>query len=203
MDLVSTRERIQSPMLPIPPQRPELCARLTGAELRRWYYLRSELAAFARILGISAAGSKRDLTDRIAARLDGRPLPIRPRRSTPTSSQLTGGLTTDTVIPVGQRSSQLLRAFFTEHVGPGFGFDAAMRSFLTEHAGSTLGDAIAHWHATRTTTQRDIGEQFELNRITRGWHAQHPGGSRADLLAAWRDYRSKPIDQRDSPLPQG
>ena len=48
-------------------QRPPLTAELTGAELRRWYFLRDELAAFARRLGVSAAGGKQDLTDRLAA----------------------------------------------------------------------------------------------------------------------------------------
>jgi hypothetical protein len=45
-----------------------------GAGIVRWYRLRSELTAFAQQQSVSAAGSKSDLTDRIAALLDDREL---------------------------------------------------------------------------------------------------------------------------------
>jgi hypothetical protein len=59
-------------------ERPPLTDRLSGAEFRRWYWLKDELAGFARSLGVRATGSKQVLTDRISAKLDG--LPSRNRR---------------------------------------------------------------------------------------------------------------------------
>jgi SAP domain-containing new25/Domain of unknown function (DUF6434) len=178
--------------------RPQLGPQLTGTELRRWYWLRSELADFARSIGVSAAGGKTELTDRLAAALDDQPLPAA-SPATPVGRQLTGSLTDDTVIPPGQRSSQALRSYFEARVGPGFRFDAAMRSFIGDGAGRTLGEAVDHWHATRSAEPSAIAPQFELNRFTRAWHLAHPGGSRTDLLAAWNAYRALPVDARAAP----
>ena len=179
-------------------QRPELTARrLTGAELQRWYWLRSELADLARQMRISPSGSKQELTARLALALDGVPVPVpnSSRRRTP-ARQLTGPVDLATVIPVGQRSSQLLREFFQAQIGSGFRFDGAMRAFITNNPGQTLGDAVAYWHTSRSHEQKDIEPQFELNRFTRQWHLDHPGSSRVELLQAWADYRSRPVDDR-------
>ncbi len=177
--------------------RPELSTSMTGAELRRWYWLRAELADLARRRGISTAGSKQQLTDRLVAVLDGDAMPpAAPRRRPAAARQLEGVLSLQTVIPAGQRCSQLLRAFFAAQVGAGFTFDAAMRSFITQGAGATLGDAIAYWHSSRSAGSREIGSQFELNRFTRQWYVDHPGGTRAELHQAWTVYRNTPTDQR-------
>jgi hypothetical protein len=100
------------------------------------------------------------------------------------------------VIPPGQRCSQELRVFFAQRVGRGFRFDAAMRDFIATGAGRTLGDAVEHWHATRSLPPPPIGQQFELNRFLHDWHAANPGGGRTEAIAAWRAHRSLPVDAR-------
>jgi hypothetical protein len=181
------------------PSRPSLDRALTGAELIRWYWLLAELQDFARSLGVSAAGPKRDLTRRLADVLDGRVPAGPPSRRPAAGPQLGGPLQLDAVIPVGQRSSQALRVFFEQHLGSGFRFDAAMRSFIADNPGRTLRDAVDHWHQTRGVEPAPIAEQFELNRFTRRWHREHPGSSRTELLEAWRLYRSLPSDLRVPP----
>ncbi|TCL79557.1 MULTISPECIES: DUF6434 domain-containing protein [unclassified Rathayibacter] len=173
--------------------RPALDDALTEAEFRRWYWLRDELAAFARARGVSASGSKIALTERLADSLADRTTARPPRRAA--TQQLAGPLTADTVIPAGQRASQHLRTWFLGQIGPSFLFDAAMREYLAA-GGGTLGDAVAFWHASRSNEPRSIAPQFELNRFTRAWYAEHPDGHRTDLLAAWRQYRALPADQR-------
>jgi hypothetical protein len=174
-------------------QRPDLTPNLTGAELLRWYWLKDELVALAREMGISASGGKQELTALLVAALDGQPLPPQRRVSRPGAApQLRSPLTLDTVIPVGQRCSQHLRAFLTTQVGPAFHFDAAMRDFIAAGPGRTLRDAVEHWHATRGHARPEIGAQFELNRFLRDWHAEHRGATRAEALDAWREYRSQP-----------
>lgn len=186
---------------PSPPQlpgRPDLTDDLTGAEFERWYWLKDELAAFARTLGIRATGGKAILAARISAALDGREFtePTVARRVS--GAQLAGPLTAATVIPPGQRCSQVVRAWMTEQVGAGFGFDAPMREFFAAADGTTtMADALDHWYATRDAGPRDIGAQFEYNRFTRAWYTSHPDGTRAELLDAWREHRSRPIDERD------
>lgn len=177
--------------------RPELGRDLSAAEFARWYWLKDELAAFARTLEIRASGGKALLSDRISANLAGQTFVEPPAAGRGGSKQLSGELTGATLIPVGQRSSQLVRAWMVTQVGTSFHFDAEMRGFFGGSDGTrTMDDAVAHWHATRDHGAREIDPQFEYNRFTRAWHAQHPTGNRDDLLAAWTDYRSRPVDDR-------
>lgn len=170
---------------------------MSGDELRRWYWLRDELADFARRLELPTSGSKDELTALLVAHLDGEPAPPRPSRRM-AGAQLSGPLDQDTAIPPGQRSSQALRAWFEEQIGPAFRFDGEMREFIATSAGErTLGDAVAHWYASRSTAgNRPIDPQFEFNRFTRRWHATNPGGGRPELLAAWDEYRRRPVEER-------
>lgn len=176
--------------------RPALTAAITGTELLRWYYLRAELVDFARQIGISTAGGKKELTDRLVAALDGQPIPPPTRVTRSTSAPLEGELSLDSVIPPGQRCSQQLREFFVGQVGTQFRFDAAMRSFIADQSGATLGDAVNHWHRTRSDAPAPPAEQFELNRFTRQWYLEHPHGSREDLRRDWLIYRDTPTDRR-------
>lgn len=173
--------------------RPPLTPALSGAELRRWYWTLAELTALARTLGVPRGGGKSALVDRLVAALDGTPWSAPPRRAPP-GPQLTGSMSAATVIPPGQRCSQVLRRWFEQEIGPGFAFDGAMRAFIAEGTGRTLGEAVAHWHATRAEAARPgpIAAQFELNAFLREWWAAHPGGTRDGALAAWRQRRAAP-----------
>lgn len=159
------------------------------SEFRRWYWLLDELAEVARQLGLRATGGKVELAERIAARLGGRASAPLVRRAS--GAQLSGSLGRETMIPPGQRSSQLLRAFFEAEIGPSFRFDGHMRSFIAA-GGATLGDAIDHWHGTRDAEPSEVAAQFEYNRFTRQWHAENPIGTREQLLADWWSFRSSP-----------
>lgn len=152
-------------------QRPALSPELAAAEFQRWYWLKGELASFARTLGIRATGSKELLAARVSAALEGKtfaePAPVR-RVS---GRQLSGELSASTVIPAGQRSSQVVRAWMTANAGPTFHFDAEMREFFAASDGTqTMQDALEHWRATRDQPVRSIDPQFEYNRFTRAWH---------------------------------
>ena len=175
--------------------RPEPITLNRSQDLRRWYWLKSELIALARHLGIHTGGGKNELTERIAAKLDGKTL-TRPTPPKPAAQPLSGPLSPTTVIPNGQRLTQALRDFFAAELGPDFRFDGHMRQFMAQGAGKTLGEALEHWKATRHAPPSDIGTQFELNRFTRQWFKDHPGGSRQDMLAAWEAYRRLPTDAR-------
>lgn len=177
--------------------RPAPTTGLSPDEFLRWYWLKDELTAFARLLGIRTTGGKEVLTARIAAALGGRTFAEPPPARGAAAAQLSGELTADTVIPRGQRCSQAVRAWFTEAAGPGFRFDAEMRDFFAASDGTrTLRDALEHWNRTRGQGERPIDPQFEYNRFTRAWHEQHPDGTREQLLVAWREYRRRPVDAR-------
>lgn len=177
--------------------RPEPSGLMTAKELRRWYWLKTELRDFARLLGLRTAGSKVVLTDRIAAHLDGRPFFEPTSGSAPSRDQLRTPLTADTVTPKGQRCSQVIRGWFEGQVGASFRFDAEMREYFARTDGAqTLQDALGHWYRTRNQGERQIQAQFEYNRFTRAWYLEHPPGTSRELLAAWQQYRSAPTDER-------
>lgn len=177
-------------------RRPELTTALSGDELARWYWTLAELNLLARELAVPRGGGKAALTDRLRAALDDVAPPTAPPRARTVGPQLAAPVNGSTVIPEGQRCSQVLREYFRREIGPGFHFDTYMRAFVAEGAGRTLADAVAHWHATRRAAAQpqDIGSQFELNRFLRDWHAEHPAGSRTEALAAWRAHRDRPRD---------
>ena len=196
----TSRPALRPALRPAP--RPALSPALTGAELRRWYWLRAELAAFARELGLSSTGAKSELTERIAAALDHAPPPAPPAR--PASvDEAREPLSGSTRLPPHQRCTQTMRRWFVAELGTGFRFDAAMRAYVAE-GGHTLDEAVAHWRATRNAPPAPIGAQFELNRFSRGWYAEHPGSTHAEMLAGWRRHRSQPrADNADAAAGRG
>lgn len=174
-------------------ERPELSAKLAEDEFRRWYWTLAELQVFARSIDISASGRKADLADRIAAALAGR-RPPRTKRSV-TADHLEGSLDRTTRIPANQRSTQELRRFFEDAIGPSFRFNGHMRSFLLA-GNATLGDAVDHWYATSGTELPPQSTSLEFNRFTKAWHDTHPKGSPSEARSAWETYRALPVDQR-------
>lgn len=167
---------------------------MSGDELSRSYWTPAELTGLARELAVPRGGGKAALTERLRAALDGVAPPAAPPRTHGTGRRLAAPVNGSTVIPEGQRCSQVLREYFRREIGRSFHFDAAMRAFVADGAGRTLADAVAHWHVTRQAAAQpqEIGSQFELNRFLRDWHAGHPAGSRAEALAAWRAHRDRP-----------
>ncbi|MFE1791729.1 DUF6434 domain-containing protein [Streptomyces sp. NPDC059525] len=178
-----------------PGERPPLTPALTGAELARWYWTLAELTELARRLDVPRGGGKAALTERLRAALDGEPPPAAAPARRPTAGRgLCAPVDGTTVIPDGQRCSQVLREFFRREIGPEFHFDGYMRAYIAENAGRTLAEAVAHWHDTRAAAAepQPIGAQFEFNRFLRAWHAGHPSGTRDEALAAWHAHRSAP-----------
>jgi hypothetical protein len=172
-----------------PEQRPSLEPGMLESELRRWYWLRSELVVFARALGISTAGGKVELTARIADVLTARtPRPPTRRRR---SSQLAGPLHSATLVPPDQRCAQELRNYLIGRIGPGFHFDRHMREVVAA-GGVTLEEVVQHWYDTRDQGPGDIAPRFEYNQFTRAWRTEHPDGHREALLSAWWEHRTRP-----------
>ena len=170
--------------------RPALTAAMSGASFRRWYWLRSELVAFARTRGLPTSGGKIDIADRIALHLDGKPLmPLAPRRRRTVSALPT----LEGIIPPAVQCDQRLRAFFTDQIGSSFRFTVRFQRWLHDHAGETYAAAVDSWRALaadRTVTP--IAPQFEYNGFTRSYRHSHPGATHAEVTQAWQAQRSKP-----------
>jgi SAP domain-containing new25/Domain of unknown function (DUF6434) len=181
----------------MPSVRPPLSRSLTGAEFRRWYWLKSELLVFARAEGLALSGDKPTLANRIVGLLDGLAVGPSSSSSRPVSRRLPEPLTFDTVLGPNQASSQQLRAFFVRAIGRRFSYDIHMRTFLASDHAKTLGEAVAHWHATRDAVKPETLPQLELVRFTKAWHLKHPEGTQAECRKAWKLYKALPADERE------
>jgi hypothetical protein len=177
--------------------RPPLTTELSSSEFVRWYWLKSELVAFAKCEGVAVTGDKPTLARRIVAVLDGVDQPrIRTERR-PVSRRLVEPLTLDTVLGPNQSSSQQLRAFFVSTIGPQFAYDIHMRTFLAADREKTLGEAVAHWHRTRAAPKPETLAQLELVRFTKAWHRRHPSRTQPECREAWKIYKSLPVEERE------
>jgi len=171
--------------------RPALIANLEASEFLRWYWLKADLIAFCRERGLPTAGSKQEITQRVAEHLAGRAVPtVRSlRRAT---SSMPDEFTPNTVIGPGWRCSQQLRLFFEAECGKGFRFNAALRSFIATGAGQPLSEAVRAYKASLQDGPQPIAGQFEYNRHMREFKAQHPGSSHKQAVAAWWVKRGTP-----------
>jgi hypothetical protein len=171
--------------------RPALSSKLTASEFLRHYWLKSELVGFCRSVGLSSAGGKIEITQRIEVFLASGERMAPPSRATVgQSAKMTDYFTLSTVIVPGFRCSQGLRAFFEREIGHSFHFNGVMREFITNRIGCTLGEAIqAYLESKASPLKTEIAPQFEYNRHIREYFELHPGASRKEAIAAWKKKR--------------
>ncbi|GKV64975.1 MULTISPECIES: DUF6434 domain-containing protein [unclassified Sporosarcina] len=179
--------------------RPKLDKKLKVNEFRDFYWLKEELQNFCRESGMSAAGSKTEITDRIAIFLETGEIqkPIRKRSSSSQKIKLED-LSLDTVITENHRCSQAVRAFF-KSVIPTFHFSTYIQNYFKENTGSTYRDVVAAWleeeeRKKEPSYKRQIGSQFEYNQFTRDYFSdpENKGKNREDAIEAWNIIKALP-----------
>ena len=116
--------------------RPELSRGMTASEFASWYWIKTELVAFCRILGVSARGSKPEVAARILAELGGTQAPkATPRRP---RGRMAESFSLETTIGVGWSCNPRLGKFFQSECGRTFRFNAAVRMFIHTQVGQSL-----------------------------------------------------------------
>jgi hypothetical protein len=177
--------------------RPELNRQTTPGDFLSFYWLKDELIRFLRAQGLSATGSKAELTNRISRFLETGTVENNAPRKTAKRTDMPATLTRQSMIGPGWRCSQELRAFFEREIGPHFHFDGVMRDFIHNGVGKTLQEAIETWEAEQRNPRQEkpIAPQFEYNRHVREYFKAHPS---APLAEAIQDWKSKKQDQRST-----
>ena len=179
--------------------RPELTRDLNVDDFRNFYWLKEELQTFCRGNGISASGSKIEITDRIAVFLETGEIqkPMR-KRSTSTKQVKLKELSLDTVITENHRCSQVVRAFF-KSVIPKFHFSTYIQNYFKENVGKTYGDVVDAWYEEEErkkdpSYEKQIGSQFEYNQFIRDYFAdpKNKGENRKDAIKAWHEIKALP-----------
>ncbi|GKV55299.1 hypothetical protein NCCP2222_12460 [Sporosarcina sp. NCCP-2222] len=177
--------------------RPILHIDLSVEEFLDYYWLKAELQEFCRGNGLSAAGSKGEITDRISTFLRTGEIinPIRQATARPKKQQ---ELNLDTVITANHRCSQNVRAFF-KTVIPAFHFSTFIQHYFKQNIGKTYRDAVTAWREEEErkkdpSYKRDIAPQFEYNRFIRDYFADpnNKGKSQAEAIKAWDNCKRLP-----------
>ncbi len=161
-----------------------------------FYWLKKELHKFCSDNGLSTAGSKHEIQDRIAQFLRTGTIK-KPKQTSPPKKQSSVILSLNAVIPSGFTCTREARNFFIEHAGNDFKYTVLLQRYLKAHPGITFGQLIDEWK--RLTAQKkaglktEIDSQFEYNQFTRDFFADptNQGKTRADCIAAWRTARNR------------
>lgn len=161
--------------------------------LKNQYWLKQELIGYCKKNGLSTAGSKNELMQRIETYL------ASGHKMKPASNKPSGQrdshqpITPDTLV-INYRNDAATRVFFEKHIGPHFRFDAYLRQFTNQDnitKNLTYSDLINGWLAEEARRnnpdhQSNIAKQFEYNQFIRDFFAHEKGKSQSHAITAWK-----------------
>lgn len=185
-------------------ERPLIQTVTTGADLKQWYWLKEEIVAYARSIGVSPAGGKFEIIDRVAHFLDTgerrKPSQEKPRPVHGSTHWHKMALSRETVIDAGYRNNQNVRRFFKAEIGQRFSFNIEFMNWMKANAGKTLGDAVDEW--LRIEAKRKSGVKAEIphhnqfNAYVQAFFEDNPDRSMDDARHFWKLKRSLPGHNR-------
>lgn len=179
--------------------RPKLTDNISVQSFKDYYWLKEELQDFCRTHGISASGSKTEITDRIEIFLETGEItsPLR-KQSSARKTEQHNALSLETIITEHHRCSQEVRAFF-KSVIPKFHFSTYIQNYFKSNIGKTYRDAVEAWQEEERRKKdpaykKTIAPQFEYNQFTRDFFADpaNEGKSRTEAINAWNNIKRLP-----------
>lgn len=179
--------------------RPKLTKGISIQSFKDFYWLKEELQTFCRENGISATGSKMELSDRIETfLLTGKVIKLIKKLKSSRKAISSKDLSLNTVILENHRCSQEVRAFFKSLI-PNFHFSTYIQNYIKNNEGKTYGDVINAWYEEEERKKdpaykNKIGPQFEYNQFTRDFFAdpKNKGKSRIEAVEAWNKTKKLP-----------
>lgn len=180
--------------------RPILSKEISIQEFGDFYWLKEELQLFCRDNGISASGSKVEISNRIKIFLQTGEIEKLSRYvKSKTKSRKQDTLSLNTVITENHRCSQEVRAFFKAAIHANFHFSTYIQNYFKNNNGKTYRDVIQAWHEEEQrkkdpSYQKEIAPQFEYNQFTRDYFADpnNIGRSREEAIEAWNAIKKLP-----------
>ena len=179
--------------------RPEINTLKSAQELRRWYWLKTELVAYCKQQGLSPVGNKFAIIDRISEYLETgkvvKPLPSKIKHSTVNWAKSV--LTLDTVITDSVTFGKNFRGFMQSQIGHKFVCHSDFMDWVKANAGKTLADAVRAWYRLEDrkrdpSFKRTIAPQNMLAQYTRDFFAANPDKTRADMMDCWQLKKKQP-----------
>lgn len=187
--------------------RPNLTKGISIKEFKDFYWLKEELQLFCRENGISATGSKIEISDRIETFLRTGEI-IKPIRNSKinTKPQRQEKLSLDTVIMENHRCSQEVRAFFQTVISYKFHFSTYIQNYIKNNVGKTYRDVVDAWYEEvdrkkDPAYKKTIAPQFEYNQFIRDFFAdpKNKGKSREEGIEAWKNIKKLPGSNKYTP----
>lgn len=175
-------------------QRPTLNKNISLTDFNEFYWLKEELVAFCRTEGISTAGGKLELAERIQTYLSTGTI-VKPetiiKKSHSTFDWKTEPLTPSTIITDSYRNSENVRAFFLTEIDSHFSFNVKFMNWMKQATGKTLQDAVDEWKKINDLKKdknylTEIAPQFEYNRYIRAFLADNPALTTKDAMKYWK-----------------
>ena len=184
-------------------RRPVLRPEISLSDFKNYYWMKADLIAFARRLGVPTDGYKPELVRRIERRLRGLPTaPEHARRQPRTSRDSDRPLRRATPV-VHYKSDDKTRAFFEAEIGPHFHFTYRLNQFRLTHEHLTYGDLIDEWVAEYERRKSPgykapIASQGEYNQYIRDFFAdrRNRGKAFSDAVASWNAAKRRRGDRR-------
>ncbi|MEM7523790.1 MAG: DUF6434 domain-containing protein [Pseudomonadota bacterium] len=180
----------------MPDERPDIADVTSGAELKDWYWLKSELEDACRVRALSRQGSKAVLTDRLAHFLDtGEALRPKPRGRSGGFNWAKDQITCDTLIDEGYSNGPNTRSFFEREIGPRFRFTIPFMAWMKANAGRSMADAVDEWRRQRDEKSKGARQAIpasnQWNAYLRAFFAANPERSVADARTCWAAKRAR------------
>ena len=134
--------------------RPNILDIQTGEELKKWYWLKDELVNFAKSTDTIYVGSKFEILERLANKLDGKKEQVENKNTAISKfNWKTKKLTLDTIITDSYKNSENTRKFFKEYCGQKFAFSISFYGM----------DETECWQNVTRRNQR-MGENSEVTK---------------------------------------
>jgi hypothetical protein len=183
--------------------RPDLERITSAATLRDWYWLKAELEAYCREHGLSRAGTKAELTDRIAAYIETGAKRPSPRRRVVRSGVdwATAKISRTTRITPDITFGPNVRGFFVREIGKKFSCTSEFMAWMKQNPGRPFADAIDYWNAlqarkTDPDFKRTIAPGNQYNQYLRDFFEDNPKADMKTARACWaakRARKGKPV----------
>ncbi|MCM3768762.1 SAP domain-containing protein [Neobacillus niacini] len=179
--------------------RPILTKNTSVQSYKDFYWLKEELQAFCREHGISASGSKIEISHRIETFLLTGEIE-KPIRKSKINKKIEpqSDLSLDSVITANHRCSQEVRGFF-KTVIPKFHFSTYIQNYFKSNVGKTYRDVVDAWYEEEErkknpSYKKSIAPQFEYNQFIRDFFKDtlNKGKSREAAIEAWNEIKKLP-----------
>lgn len=170
--------------------RPQLIPSIDPEVFDSYYWYKEELVDFARDLGLSGAGGKFEIHDRISHFLrTGGKLKKIGSKSVSNFDWANESLEPDTVITDNYKNNQNVRAFFKQHVGDHFSFNIDFMNFMKQSVGLTLQDAVDFYNqlmeARKQGKKQEIPDHNQFNLYVRTISQVHPELTKQQATKIW------------------